>query len=687
MLSVLKRIKSGNISTCYVSIPHIFKLDHPIRLGNASSYLKIANSSGIHMKKWLSIISLFFIFSLSTSIAIASDPLKNALSNLQQDEEFLPRDEAFQFSADLDENQLYIRWKIADGYYLYKKRFHFKVEGAVLGQAVYPQGEMKYDENFEEELEVFHHFIEVHIPLTQLQQKITLTAGYQGCAEKGLCYTPTEKTLSFDVEKKFVSAVTATSTATSTAAVEFSDPTSKNTRLKNLSNDQQAVANYLKDSNAIIAVGLFLLLGLGLTFTPCVFPMMPIIASIIAGQDKPSTSKTFWLSFTYVQGMALTYVLLGLLTAFVGHSLAGFFQSTAVILGAALIFILLAFSMFGFYELALPSKLQSKLTGLSNSQTGGTFIGVFIMGAISALIVSPCITAPLSGALIHIANTGNYLFGALAMYALAMGMGIPLILIGMSEGKLMLKAGNWMNGVKSAFGVSLLAVALIISDHLIPGPILLILWGLLAMGSGVYLGALNFQTTQGWQTLWKALGFSLVITGTIYFVGAAQGNGDPLKPLAQNTYKTLTQKASRSMFNKVSNENSTSIQADADGTIAAENIYANLMRQVAKANANGKTVMVDLYADWCTACEEFAREVFPEENVQAALANTVWLQIDLTESNPANNLFMKKLGVLGLPSILFFNLKGEENPQNRVTGFMDSNDFVERIHQAFKDKP
>jgi len=625
------------------------------------------------MKQWFLPFAIFTALLLANPIKSYSavNPIQAITSSQSSDEDFLKREQAFQISADLDENQLYVRWKIADGYYLYKKRFNFSVEGATMGEPVYPVGEMKYDEFFEEELEVFHHFVEIHIPLTKMSSKIVLSAGSQGCAEDGLCYTPIVETLSFTPDPQFVDASVTPAqekVATQDSATESTPVSSpKKATFKDLSNDQQAVANYLKDSNALIAIGLFLLLGLGLTFTPCVFPMMPIIASIIAGQDKPSTSKAFWLSFTYVQGVAVTYVLLGILTASVGHSLAGLFQSPAIIIGVALLFILLALSMFGFYELALPSSWQNKLTGLSNSQTGGTYLGVAIMGAISALIVSPCITAPLSGALLHIANTGDYVFGALAMYALAMGMGIPLIIIGVSEGKFMLKAGGWMNGVKAAFGVSLLAVAIIISDHLIPATLVLILWGLLFIGSGVYLGAFEAAPDANWKKFWKVVGIAFVVTGIIYFVGAAQGNKDLFKPLtSQQTTLGNSQNSTSLPF----------IQIPAD--------YQSLKQAITKANAQGKTVMLDFYADWCVSCEEFARDIFPDPAVKKALVNSIWLQIDLSETNEKTNLLMDQLDILGLPSILFYNLDGVENPENRVTGYMSADEFVTRIDQAFK---
>ncbi len=579
----------------------------------------------------------------------------------QEQPEFLPRDEAFIFSADYLDNSILVRWKIADEYYLYKSRFVFKAENATLGEPRFPKGEMHKDEFFDEIQEVFYNFVEVQIPVSNITGPIKFSARSQGCTN-GLCYTPSTKRTTFDA------GIAVTEGGVANTSNENSIESSTDATLADLSTDQTALADFLSDSNLLTTLGLFILLGLALTFTPCVFPMMPIIASIIAGQGKKTTvRKSFWLSFVYVQGMALTYVGLGVLTASVGHSLAAYFQSVWVVGVASLIFILLALSMFGFFELKLPESMQSRLSDVSNQQSGGTFVGVAVMGMISALIVSPCMTAPLAGVLIHIAETGDYLLGGLYMYALAMGIGVPLIIIGVSEGKLMPKAGSWMDGVKSAFGVGLLAVAIIISDHLIPGPVVLVLWGVLMLVSGVYLGAFEPHHDTDWNKFWKAIGLVFVIAGILMLIGAARGNSDPLNPLQQK-------------YSGVSSESSSS---HSELPFVQATTVEEIMQQVKLANAQGKTVMLDLYADWCVACEELAELTFPKPAVRKALSNTVWVQADVGDDSNLESLrILEHFKVMGLPSVMFFDLKGEEQTRQRVLGFLTEEDFVKRVKRA-----
>jgi len=616
------------------------------------------------LKSWMMLI--LFGFQLS-HLSAAENSLADMLKVSTDQPEFLPRDEAFIFSADYVDDTILVRWKIAKNYYLYRSRFVFKAENATLGEARFPEGEIHDDEYLDGPQEVYYNFIEVQIPVSNVTGPIQFSARSQGCTE-GLCYTPSTKKITLDTGIDEVSSATH-----STTKLPTSRPTeninSSDVSLSNLSTDQNALADFLSDSNLLTTLGLFVLLGLALTFTPCVFPMMPIIASIIAGQgERTTTRNSFWLSFVYVQGMAITYVGLGVLTAWVGHSFASYFQSIWVVGAASLVFILLALSMFGFYELKLPESMQSRLANVSNKQSGGTFVGVAMMGMISALIVSPCMTAPLAGVLIHIANTGDYFLGGLYMYALAMGIGVPLIIIGVSEGKLMPKAGSWMDGVKSAFGVGLLAVAIIISDHLLPGPVVLILWGLLLLVSGVYLGAFEPHHNTDWNKFWKSIGIVMVIAAVLMFIGAARGNSDPFKPLQQ----TLSA--------------SSSLQTSKHSSLPFVQVSSveQIKQQVKQANAQGKTVMLDLYADWCAACDELAENTFPTAGVRQALKNSVWLQADVgDDSNPQSLNILKHFNVIGLPSVMFFNLKGEEQTRQRVLGFLTEDDFVKRVNTAF----
>ncbi len=642
------------------------------------------------MKKWLIVFSLLFSGWLISPNFISgnANAAENAIDKLiksnelaeQSEHKFLDRDQAFQFSAVRDGDRILARWKIANRYYLYQERFKITVTGADMGTPIYPKGEMHYDEFAERDMEVFFNFVEVAIPISNITSDIKLKVRYQGCSLDGLCYTPATKTKIFvtGINKSTVSTSAATLAATSaaqapTAAQADAESSTSDNSISELSTNQNALASYLNDSSVLVALGLFLLLGIALTFTPCVFPMLPILASIVAGQGKKiSTHKAFWLSFVYVQGMAVTYVALGVLTAAIGHSLAGFFQSIWVVGAAVIIFVLLALSMFGFYDLKLPSALQSKLSNTSNKLTGGTFAGVALMGFISALIVSPCMTAPLAGVLLHIANTGNYWLGALYMYALAMGIGIPLIIIGVSEGKLMPKAGSWMDGVKAAFGVAMLAVAIYISDHLLPGPVVLILWGVLMLMSGIYLGALEAKPENNWLKFWKGIGVVLIIGSVLMFIGAAQGNSNPLKPLGSNV-----------SYQSVGTSTNTATPAESVPFIHVKTIE-EVKAEIAKANAQGKTAMLDIFADWCVACTELAEITFPSPQVRKALANTVWIQIDVSDNDsPETARAEKYFSYLGLPAVLFFNTKGEEIRNKRVQGFLSPDDFAKRVNEAF----
>jgi thiol:disulfide interchange protein DsbD len=637
-------------------------------------HLKETSMKQILQKSWILILLLSFQIFNSQAADDSIESINRANADKpkflaeEEEPEFLTRDEAFMFSADYVDDAILVRWKIADNYYLYKNRFVFKAENATLGEAQFPQGKMHYDEFFNQTLEVFYNFIEVQIPVSNVTGPIKFSARSQGCTE-GLCYTPYTKKVVF--ETGIVGTEKSDQQNSSESSVQQTNSgNNENASISDFATNQQVLADFLGDSNLLTTLGLFVLLGLLLTFTPCVFPMMPIIASIIAGQGKQTTvRKSFWLSFVYVQGMAITYVGLGVLTASVGHSLAAYFQSVWVVGVASIIFVLLALSMFGFYELKLPESMQSKLSNVSNQQSGGTFVGVAVMGMISALIVSPCMTAPLAGVLIHIAETGDYLLGGLYMYALAMGIGVPLIIIGVSEGKLMPKAGSWMDGVKSAFGVGLLAVAIIISDHLLPGSVVLVLWGILMLVSGVYLGAFEPHHDTDWNKFWKAIGLVLVIAGVIMFIGAARGNSNPLKPLEQKI-----------AYNEVSSS------TDQHGLPFVQvSSIEEIMSQVKQANAAGKTVMLDLYADWCAACEELASLTFPKPAVRNALSNTVWLQADVgDDADPESLRIMKQFNVIGLPSVMFFNKQGKEQTKKRVLGFLTEDDFVKRVDEAFK---
>jgi thiol:disulfide interchange protein DsbD len=420
----------------------------------------------------------------------------------------------------------------------------------------------------------------------------------------------------------------------------------------------------LKQDSLLLTLVAFFVGGLLLSFTPCVFPMYPILTGIIVGAGKDlTTKKAFTLSFFYVQGMAVTYTLLGIVVALAGAQFQAIFQHPYVLIALSVLFIFLALSMFGVFNLALPSSWQNKLNNLSNKQKGGSIFGVIIMGVISGLVASPCTTAPLTGALLYISQTGDVVLGASALYALSLGKGLPLLVLGSSGGKLLPKAGAWMNIIKNVFGLLLLAVPIFLLERFIPETASTALWALLILGAASYFYVTNQNAAMNQP---KGFGFGLrsLLIFLMMFFGA-------------NMLYQLTTPNTNHVSTAENQENA--IQHFTHVTTLAE-----LKATVAQANSQGKTVMVDLYADWCIACKEFEKYTFPNPLVQQALINTVLVQIDLTDTGTDTNVeIMENFDVLGLPSILFFNLQGNELSQQRITGFMGADEFSAHIKTIF----
>jgi thiol:disulfide interchange protein DsbD len=571
-------------------------------------------------------------------------------------DELLDADQAFQASAiALDGQTLQVSWVIAPGYYLYRDKLQFELqdaEGITLGTPVIPQGEEKDDEFFGR-IQVFHNSIDVRLPLNRVAgdpTAVTLQLGYQGCAEIGVCYPPIKKRLSVDLP--------AASAASSAAPATGGAPQS----------EQDSLAASLKSGNTVATLLLFFGLGLLLAFTPCVFPMIPILSSIIVGHAGPMTTrKAFTLSLIYVLAMALTYTVAGVIAGLFGANLQAAFQNPWILGTFSALFVLLALSMFGFYELQLPSALQSKLSELSNKQQGGSLIGVAIMGLLSALIVGPCVAPPLMGALIYIGQTGDAVLGGLALFSLSLGMGAPLIAIGTSAGKLLPRAGGWMDSVKAVFGVLMLAVAVWMLERILPAVITMVLWALLLIVSAIYMGAIDAvgEAASGWRKLWKGLGLALLVWGVLLLVGAATGGSDPLRPI----HLGVSGASASSSQEKALAFKAVSSEAELDAAIAA-------------AAAQGKPVMVDYYADWCVSCKEFEKYTFSDPGVQAALAEAVLLQINVTENNDNDQALLKRYRLIGPPAILFFDRNGQERSEFRLVGFVPAAEFANHARQA-----
>ena len=544
------------------------------------------------------ILLLGICFVSSLSIAQTSDPLADLFSD---EPEFLQVDEAFQFDFAQQGDRVILSWQIADGYYLYKKQFKTVVKQAEIGLPVFPVAEQVEDEFFGLS-DVFRGQLDVTYPIVSSVQDGIVKIRYQGCADAGLCYPPTTKVVYLSQVGTASVLEPGQDTKISISELDSQAPISEQFELASLLSSEQSL---------LITLLLFLGLGVGLAFTPCVFPMYPILSGIVIGQGKTiSTSRAFTLSFVYVQGMAITYSLLGLIVASAGVQFQAGLQHPAILISLIVIFVLLAVVMFGAYELQLPSSWQEKLNAMSNKQTSGSYMGVLAMGAISGLVASPCTTAPLTGILLFIAQSGDLVLGFSALYVLSLGMGIPLILFGITGGKLLPKAGNWMNVVKVTFGFMMLAVAIMFVERLVTHFATDIAWALLGLITFTYFYVMNQNTP---VSFFKGLRMFLIFIGL--FVSAGYG------------YQT---------FSGIGHSN---VQGQSNDIAIAHPEFLKISnieefnQAIAEASADGQTVMLDLYADWCVACKEFEKYTFSDVNVVKALRHSVLMQIDLTDSS------------------------------------------------------
>ena len=577
-----------------------------------------------------------------------------------EEEQFLPVEEAFQLTANTNaagEVELY--WTIADGYYLYKDRISVTNtdESSQVGEFTLPAGKEKYDELFGD-VEIYRNTTGFAVPVSNSSGTANITVGYQGCADAGLCYPPLKENLMLDLPK--VAALT-------TTAGDIGSGTNANAGAPS---EQGAIANNLSEKSISWTMGWFFLAGLLLAFTPCVFPMIPILSSIIAGQgENLNASRGFSLSLVYVLAMAFTYTAAGVIVGITGANLQIWFQNPWVISTFAAIFVLLSLSMFGLYELQMPSGLQSKLNSLSGSQKQGSYAGTAVMGFLSALIVGPCVTAPLIGALLYIAETGDPVVGGIALFSLSMGMGMPLLLVGTSAAKYLPKAGAWMEPIKAVFGVMLLGLAIWFLDRIAPAQLILTLSGALAIGCAAYLGAfIRTDNAHGWLRLRQAFAWMALVYGSILIVGASAGSKSLITPLGHfyaasgSVEGAPTQDASKLPF---------TIVKGVDGLNAG----------IQQASLQNKPVMVDFYADWCIACKELEAYTFSDSKVQTALTDFVLLKVDVTANDELDKELLRKYGIFGPPAILFFDQKGNELRNYRVVGFIEADNFEQHIHQ------
>ena len=591
------------------------------------------SSSSLRALAGAGILARLRLASIAALIALAA---LFAVSPAQADEEFLDPAVAFKFKAAMQDGAtIAVTYQIADGYYMYRDRFKFTASGATLGTPLIPPGKVKFDETFQKEVETHRGELTIAIPV-QAGGPFTLQVTSQGCSDKGLCYAPQEASVR----------LSGSTGPFASAAASIDDGGSEPSAMGK-------IEAALKGGQLLVIVPLFMLLGLGLSLTPCVLPMVPILSFIIVGEGvKVSRSRAFGLSVIYALGMALVYTALGVAAGLIGEGLAATLQNPWVLGGFAALMALLSLSMFGFYELQMPAALQQKLTNASNSQASGKLIGVFAMGAISALIVGPCVAAPLAGALLYISQTRDVVIGASALFAMAVGMSVPLLLVGLSAGALLPKAGRWMEAVKRFFGVLLLAMAWWMVSPVLPALVAMLGWSALGIGYGMYL-----LTGGNWSA--KAFGLAFAVLGAVQLVGAATGGRDALAPLAHlrgNQVEHLK-------FTRVK----TVAQLDA-----------------ALANTGGKTALLDFYADWCVSCIEMEKLTFVDPQVRARMADSVLLQVDVTANDADDKAMLKRFTLFGPPAIIMFDGQGQEIADARVIGFQNAATFLTSLQRLVK---
>lgn len=568
-------------------------------------------------------------------------------------EEFLPVDKAFRVQARMpDDATVVVRFTPAEGYYLYRDKTTFAIPevGAVTIESVQlPRGEMKKDPNFGD-TEVFHEAFQAVIRLRRAAgdaSPFALEVGYQGCSTKGLCYPPEKRAFQLVAGQRGDAPLVAPPTTQADLAPARPAPSQA---------EDQRVARLLGSGNLALIVASFLGFGLLLSLTPCMWPMIPILGGIIAGQQRPTRRRGLVLSLAYVLGLALAYAVAGVAAGLTGSLLAAALQNAWVLGTFAIAFVALSLAMFGMYDLQLPTSLQSRLSEASGRLRGGTLSGVFLMGAISAVIVGPCVAAPLAGALLYISQSRDAVLGGVALFAMAVGMGLPLLAIGASAGALLPRAGPWMQSVKNVFGVLLLATAMWVATPILPVSVQMLLWAALLIVCAVFLRAIDAlpPDASGWRKLAKGLGVLLLLLGIAMLVGALSGSRDVLRPLAG-----------------LRSANGPAVSGGAASFVRVANV-SELDAAIASAD---RPVMLDFYADWCVSCKEMERFTFTDPRVREQMQNMLLLQADVTANSAEDKALLARFGLFGPPGILFFDRSGGEIRSARVIGFQSAGRF------------
>lgn len=599
------------------------------------------------------------------------------------DDDIPSAEQAIQVSAleMLEAQAIGVSFSLYPGVYLYRHRLGFRLtdtNGNLLSDFAdteLPHGKAKVDEIFGD-VEVFYDFVDITLPLSAVPLvDAVLEVKYQGCLEDVLCYPP--RTAKLPIQFVPSSASTTSVAPKSTIAAITTAATSKDKQsfIDTLaSDDANAFSRWMSGHGIGMVVILFFSGGLLLAFTPCVFPMIPILSGIIAGAGNPSARRGFTLSVAYVLGVAVPYTIAGLLVAIFGAGLNLQFllQQPAAIIFSALVFALLSLAMFGLYELQLPEFVRSRLNDVGQQQRGGSTWSAALMGAISGLVVSPCVTPILAGALIYVASSGDALTGALSLFSLAIGMGVPLIIMGTGGGHLLPKAGAWMDDIKRFFGVMMLAIAVWLLARIVPASIAMGLYGVLAAGYGIYLGALE-PTPEGGSRMKRTAALMLVLYGALLVVGAAAGGKDPLQPLVSSNQMS-------------SKQFQTTIESAAGPSVVVAGSWQklrgsdNLTAALAQAAAQGRPVLVDFYADWCASCKVLEEETLNHPSVLSALSDYALIQVDITEINDDSQKILEKYNIFGLPCLVFFAPNGSEIDGTRILGEMGPEKFI--VHLA-----
>lgn len=585
--------------------------------------------------------------------------------------DLLDPEKAFRISARvLDPQTAEVEFQIAKGYYMYRDRFRFSTAtGKLLAEVDLPHGKLKRDEFFGE-TQVFRDLVKIKVPLEPEDIKrgrVSLNVTSQGCSDSGVCYVPLEQKVEVDMVAAAGNGSNADNDGNLLARLfGSSSPTGSRAPVDDTTNETDGITRLLHSGNFWWLIAGFFGFGLLLAFTPCMLPMIPILSGIIVGQKrKLSGSRAFLLSSSYVLGMALTYTALGIAAGLSGTLLSSALQNPWVLGSFAAIFVFLALSMFGLYTLQLPAAWQNRIANFLGKLPGGTFAGVFIMGMLSAVIVGPCVAVPLAGALLYIGQTGNIVLGGSALFAMALGMGAPLLVIGASAGALLPKAGQWTTAVERFFGVLLLGTAIWIVSPVIPVVIHMLLWAVLLIMSAVYLKALEPLASEA-HPLGKGIGIISLLIGIALLAGALGGSRDILQPLGVLRSSAMP---------------GTTISTQAHLPFARIRNTAELDARLLAAKKEGRQVMLDFYADWCVACKEMERFTFSDPRVHQKLKNTVLLQADVTGNTKDDTALLRRFGLFGPPGIIFFDASGTELPF-RVIGFQSADRFLASLERV-----